>query len=83
MWKGLLVILLLLSVVRCGKPAPAIEGIDLPPNDNLGQINNPSNISNFSPVSPEGGVKVFDAPLVLLRGEIPQYETPMNAAPGA
>lgn len=83
MWKRLLVILLLLCVARCGKPTPAIAGIDLPPSDNTGDISQSSTNSNNNSVAPDEGVKILSAPLVLLRGDIPQYQTLMNSTPGA
>ena len=84
MWKGLLVICLLLSVARCGKPTPTISGVDLPPSNDPIELPEPGNISNNnSTVQVDADVKTLEAPLVLLRGEIPQFATSMNASPGA
>ena len=86
MLKWLLCLIIVFSVVNCGKKEPVITGVDLPPDNNV-----PINIAPV-PVAPSNNnapqaipqpVHVFEAPLVLVRGDIPQQSTTMNTAPGS
>ena len=89
MLKWSVTFLFVILLTSCGKPAPVITGIDFPP-ENTAPTNvasqNPegdSAISQNSPIEESQGVKIFNAPLVLMRGDIEQYKTEMNASPGA
>ena len=82
MWKGLLVTFLLVSLVRCGKSAPSLGDIDLQPTNEPTESADSSNISSNNTASPDIGTKVFNAPLILIRGDIPQRATKMQVNPG-
>ena len=89
MLKWSVTFLFVILLTHCGKPTPVISGVDLPP-DNLAPSNTltpngdeaNSGTDNLEVVV-DDGVKVLEAPLVLLRGNIDQYSTSMTAAPGA
>lgn len=89
MLKWSVTFLFVILLTSCGKPAPVISGIDFPPENTA-----PTNVASQNPegdvaasqnanVEENQGVKIFNAPLVLIRGNIDQYKTAMNASPGA
>jgi len=97
MLRRLLTIIMVLFLASCGKNSPVIAGVDLPPDNNAPvatpvQDSTPGNNTGSTPVPSQIAatsddttapvVKVFDAPLVLVRGAVQQQQTAMNTAPG-
>lgn len=98
MLKRLLTLIMVLFLASCGKNSPVIAGVDLPPDnntpvgsnvqpppsgDNSGSTPDQSSTTVAANDNPAPVVKVFDAPLVLVRGAVQQQQTTMNTAPGA
>jgi predicted small lipoprotein YifL len=97
MLRRLLTIVTILFLASCGKKSPVIAGVDLPPDNNApagstaqdpasgnstGSNPEPSQNVSAPQDTPAPIVKVFDAPLVLVRGAVEQQQTAMNTAPG-
>jgi len=88
MLKWFVTFAFVLLLTHCGKPAPVVDDIDIPPSNTAPSNVIPSGNSEAGTTIPnvqtvqEQGTKVFNAPLVLLRGEIPQHQTKMTASPG-
>jgi predicted small lipoprotein YifL len=96
MLKMIIYLALLLVCASCGKKSPVIAGVDLPPDNNTpvgapvqnstpgtNTALNPDPNQNAEPQpTPDPVAKVFDAPLVLVRGTVEQQQTAMNTAPG-
>ena len=91
MLKRLLTLATIFIVIGCGNTTPSDLGVYIP-DDNNTPIESIADTSDSSESSEAtmgenneneiGAVKVFNAPLVLVRGVIPQHPSVANVNPG-
>ncbi|NBX69628.1 MAG: hypothetical protein EBR01_11775 [Proteobacteria bacterium] len=91
MLKRLLTLTIIFFLASCGKSSPTMDGVDLAPDGNApvgSPIEAPSAGDEMDQVSvaqeeaPAEAVKIFNAPIVLIRGAVTQQQTAMDIAPG-